>query len=499
MKPASCMRFSSLALGILSWLALPAPASAGQLILTNTSDKPISCKVDGVEKSVVVPPAVTLQIHANLALSDPAINSVECGNLRARMMNITPAGPDGMLVLNGQQTRVLNVLLYPYIPTLNGDFSALVTYIAYSYQAKNPQVLLNAVMDPSIEIYDFATLQELAGPNGYDVLELDMTFLGFLVTNKLIAPVSIKGDPPWPVAKATSTWNGTLYGVPSWLCTDFLYYLSNDSAKRPPQKQLRAQLFDDTRLLVSDFDGSWELPAIYLNAYVQTYGYNSIKNAFNSPIDASVIQNLVAFPAACNGDDGNPCIDGRYHNAADGTVEKVFATGNAYLAVGFSERSFFINLYQTAPGFLTAQPVEWSIPYSSTLLLYTDAFVTNASTCGSGMCNSDSQLFTSLMTSSAMKSYIAFSSDLPVGTPARRLLVATQPFWNSTRVQQDPLYQQFAVVFDPQQATIQPFPNWFTAAQKQAMSGGVCDSLKQVFPKYACTGTAATAAAASGP
>lgn len=186
-------------------LALPSTCVAGQLLMSNTSDKPISCKVDGFDGPVVVPPAVTIQLHPNMALPAPAINQVECGALRARMMNITPSGPDGFLVLNGQQTRSLNVLLYPYIPTLNGDFSALVKYVIYSYQATNPQVMLHVVMNPSIDIYDFATLQQLAGPNGYDVLELDMTFLGFLVTNKLIAPVTIQGDQPWPVAKATAT------------------------------------------------------------------------------------------------------------------------------------------------------------------------------------------------------------------------------------------------------------------------------------------------------
>lgn len=262
---------------------------------------------------------------------------------------------------------------------------------------------------------------------------------------------------------------------------------------------MRAQFLQDTRLLVSDFDGSWQLPAMYLNAYVQTYGYGSIKNAFTSPIDASVIENLVTFATMCSGSDGNPCIDGRYHNAADGTVEKVFATGNALLDIGFSERSFFVNLYQTAPGFLMAEPVLWNTPYSSTLLMYTDAFVTNASTCGAGTCSSDSQLFTTLMTSSTMKSYIAFSADLPAGTPARRLLVATQPFWSTTQVQNDTLYQQFAVVFNPKQYSMQLFPNWFTSGQKQTMSGGVCDSLKKTFPNYSCKGTTAGVSAAGVP
>jgi len=491
MKLIGIKRFRTVGLCLLAWLALPATGHAGQLIFTNTSDKPITCKVDGFTKPITIPASVTIQRLPNLALSNPVINSVECGNVRTRLMNITPTGPDGILVFNGEQTRTLDVLLYPYIPTLQqGNFTALITYIVNTYQAQNPQVMLNAVMNPNIDIYDFPTLLKLAGPTGYHVLELDMSFLRFLVSNNLIAPVSIRGDQPWPVAAAAATWNGTLYGIPSWLCTNFTYYLVGDPANRPSWKDLRATVPKGPRLLVSDFDGSWTMPAMYLNSYVQTYGYANIKNAFTAPIDPTVIQNLSALATACNGDDGNPCIDGRYHNAPDGAVEKAFATGNAYLDIGFSERSFFVLLYQTAPGFLGAAPTQWAGSYLSTLLLYTDAFVVNRSRCTSGNCPGDSQAFTTLMTSAAMKSYIAFSQDLQAGTPPRHLLVATQRFWSLRSVQNDPLYQQFAIVLAGQPYTIQPFPNWFTPAQQQTMYGGVCDALKAIFPKYACTGTA---------
>ena len=490
MKLIGARWFRTAGICLLWWLALPASGHAGQLIFTNTSEKPITCKIDGFEKPITIPASVTIQRLPNLALATPVINSVECGTLRTRLMNITPTGPDGIIVFNGVQTRALNVLLYSFFPTLQqGNFTALVTYIVNTYQAQNPQVMLNAVMNPNIDTYDFPTLLTLAGPNGYDVLELDMSFLGFLVTNNLIAPVSIQGDKPWPIATATASWNGTLYGIPSWLCTNFIYYLGNNNANRRSWKDLRTTVPKSSRLLVSDFDGSWTMTAMYLASYVQTYGYANINNAFTNPIDSTVIQNLNFLASACNGDDGNPCIDGRYHNAADGTVEKVFATGNAYLEIGFSERSFFIQLYQTAPGYLIAQPAEWGDAYQGTLLLYTDAFVTNRATCTSGFCPGDSQALTTLMTGAAMKSYIAFSQDLPAGTPPRHLLVATQPFWSLSSVQTDPLYQQFSIIFGGPPFTMQPFPNWFTPTNKKTMYSGVCDALQVTLPNYACTGT----------
>ncbi|MFP3786503.1 hypothetical protein, partial [Burkholderia sp. SIMBA_024] len=64
-------------------------------------------------------------------------------------MTITPSGPNQTLVLNGQQTQVLNVSLYPFLPTLPTDnFENLVAYVVQTYQSQHPQVLLNAVLNP---------------------------------------------------------------------------------------------------------------------------------------------------------------------------------------------------------------------------------------------------------------------------------------------------------------------------------------------------------------
>lgn len=481
---------------MLSVLVFPGAVFGGKLLLSNTSDKPITCTVDGYAKPVVVPPAVTLQLAPNFARQPQVLDFVECNKLRTRRMGITPIGPNGILMLNGVQTRMLSVLLYPFIPTQTyGDFSSLTDYVINTYQAQNPQVLLYVSMDPGIDIYDFPTLQNLVGPNGYDVLELDMSFLGFLVTNKLITPVKIQGDAPWPVGLQAATYNSTLYGVPSWLCTNFMYYFLSDLKKRPTAKELlglRATQYP--RTLVSDFDGSWTLIGFYLEAYVATYGYANISKAFQMPPDPNVIEWMTYMAQLCNGADGNPCIDGRYHSSADGTVEKVFATGGAALDIGFAERSFFITMYDTVPG--TLIPTPYTHGTDQNLLMYADAFVTNASTCSAAPCQGDSQAFTTLMTSAAMKTYIAFSMDLPSNMPPRHLLVATQPFWQQQQVQNDPLYPYFIQALVSSDYTGNPFPNAFTPSQQTAMSTGVCGALKATLPDYSCK--AAASASASG-
>lgn len=489
MKPARVNPTLFVAAAVLSFLATPSISVAGKLLLTNTSDKPITCTVDGYAKPVVVPPAVTLQLAPNFARQPQVLDFVECNKLRPRRMGVTPTGPNGILILNGMQTRMLNVLLYPFIPTQNyGDFSSLTEYVINTYQAQNPQVLLYVSMDPGIDIYDFPTLLNLVGPNGYDVLELDMSFLGFLVTNKLVAPVQIKGDAPWPVGLQAATYNGTLYGVPSWLCTNFIYYFLSNPAKRPTANELLSMRPTQySRTLVSDFNGSWTLIGFYLEAYVATYGYANINKAFQTPPDPAVIQWMANIDSMCNGTDGNPCIDGRYHGAADGTIEKVFATGGAAFDIGFAERSFFITMYQTVPG--TLIPIPYTHGTEQNVLMYADAFVTNAARCSSAPCTGDSQAFTTLMTSAAMKTYIAFSMDLPSNIPPRHLLVATQPFWQQPQVQSDPLYPYFIQAIVSSDYKVNPFPNWFTAAQQQGMSTTICSALKATQPNYKCTGS----------
>jgi hypothetical protein len=80
--------------------------------------------------------------------------------------------------------------------------------------------------------------------------------------------------------------------------------------------------------LVADYDGSWRIPSIYINAYVQTYGYQNLVKAFSMPPDPAVISNLKTIAGTCAYSSTNSCIDGTNHGEPDGTIERVFASGN---------------------------------------------------------------------------------------------------------------------------------------------------------------------------
>jgi len=480
---------------IMTWLPLllaPAVGVSGELIIHNVSPNTITCTADGYTVATGWPTNWQIQVLSgtkfylapNFNREPPVINWVNCGGLQTRMMNITPSGPDGLVVVNGQQTRVLNILLYPYIPSNpNANFTNLVKYVIGRYQALRPQVLANVVMNQDVDIYSFKNLQTLVGPGGFDVLELDTSFLTFLLNGGLIAPVSVTGEPPWPVGLTAVTLGGKTYGIPSWLCTDFGFSFQQgikQAGSLAAFLQFLAAQPSTRPELVADYNGSWTIPTMYINAYVQNYGYQSIKNAFNMPPDPVVIQNLTSLVSTCLFSGANNCVDNTYHKQPTGTTEKIMATGNASSDMGFSEQSFYILLYQTVAGTTYAIPLPWG--KIAQPVLFTDAFVNNSSTCAGGACADDSQALTTLMTSASMKTFIAYSQDLPVGTPPRHLLVATQPFWSQPEVQQDALYQQFSPVLQ----SGQPFPNWFTPANHTAMYTQVCAALKKRTPTYVC-------------
>jgi thiamine pyridinylase len=468
----------------------PLSAQAGELVIRNLSPSAIVCNVDGYTSAtdwpatwdIKIEPGEVVRIEPNYKRAKPIVDWAECGGLRTRGMHVNPRGADGLLLFTGRQNRVLNVALYPDIPSHpNGNFNNLLDHVINAYQALNPDVLLNAVIADEGTIYSFDDLPSLLSASGYDVIELDTLYLGFLASSGLITPAKIIGDAPWPVALAASTYNGVLYGVPSWLCMDFLFSFSPALKSVHTLSDLLKFAAPTTKpALLADYDGSWRLPSIYINAYVQTYGYQNIAKAFSMPPDPAVIANLKAIVATCTFASSNSCVDGTNHAENDGTIERVFAAGNAASDMGFSEQSFYIVMNQSVSGNVTVVPVAWG--ENPQPLLFSDTFVTNKSTCSSTACQGDSTAFTAMMTGSEMKNFIAFSQDLSVDMPPRHLLVATQTFWNLDRVMADSIYQQVAHVLQ----SGQPFPNDFTKQKQLDMASEICRALKVGVPSYKC-------------
>ncbi|HEY0525874.1 MAG TPA: hypothetical protein VGD08_20955, partial [Stellaceae bacterium] len=125
------MKKLSVALWFLSLVTSAGTASAGHLVVENTSARAITCTADGwtaasgyvTDRKFRVEPGATLSIEPNARRRGAAlIDWAECGTgLRTRKMGITPDGADSRLIVNGQQVRTLKASLYPYIPNVPGE------------------------------------------------------------------------------------------------------------------------------------------------------------------------------------------------------------------------------------------------------------------------------------------------------------------------------------------------------------------------------------------
>ncbi len=311
--------------------------------------------------------------------------------------------------------------------------------------------------------------------------------LTYLVQDNLISETKITGEDPWPVAKAAATVNGKLYGVPSWLCSDFLFSGDSDLASVHTFADLQKYMQTmptGRRKFVGYLNGTWTIPSLYLQAFAQTYPGKTTNDALKMPADEAVIDKLIQFGADCaiNGD--NPCTDNRYHKAADGSIERAFAGGEAPNDLGFSERSFFLVSDLATPESLSVIPMPWGDSPDARPLIYSDAFVTNSQTCSSAACQADSQGFSAFMTTVAVKKTIAFSKDLPYGSAARHLLPATKAFYDPKVLKDDPIYTQ--VLKTLLEKSPRAYLNNFTPQMQHDLLSGICPSLHNKNSKWTC-------------
>jgi hypothetical protein len=361
----------------------------------------------------------------------------------------------------------------------------MVQRLTREFQAAHPDVLANIVMDPAVDIYSFSNLQgTVFTAGGYDVVEIDTVFLQWLKDGGMISPVAITGDQPFPVGLQAATLNGQVFGVPSWLCSDFLFSTSPKVETVKTFDQLRGYIdsAQPQRGIVGDFNGTWTIPALYLQSYIQNHPGGSPTGALTAPIDAASVSRMTRFGGYCNPEPANDCINNFFHSEPDGSVEKAFDAGYAVNDLGFSERSFYIALYQSVHKRLYLTPLPWGTDPAVPRMVYSDAFVVNKLACA-GTCASDANTFAAFMTSAVVKKEIALSADLPSGDPSRHLIVATKPFFDDPAIKSDPFYSKLLEFL---QSNPVPYTTGFNPRSQYQLLSGLCPALKAQQAGWVC-------------
>ncbi|MEW5728300.1 MAG: hypothetical protein AB1918_10785 [Pseudomonadota bacterium] len=422
--------------------------------LENTSGRDLACWIEGASAKVVVK-------AGDAAMVPAPVGEVACEGVGVRGLAVDADGPDALLILNGQQTRSLSALMYSYIPSGSGGFAALSRHIVTTFQAANPEILLNVSYTPRVNRYDFATLEKTLAADEYHVMEIDTLFLGHLAGKGLVVPPDGLPD-VIPVARAAVTVGGKVQAVPTWLCTEVLH----SPASAPIAAADIAKLPDTA----GDFGGRWFPLQSFIKADISR-SKDCQASLSAGPPDPGQLDRLAKLISACPpSTPGGRCTKEGFSTALKGGAKAV---------MGFTENARDLGM----PGKeLTAAPVSWG--RCTAPILYADALVVSRAACRTETCLKDAKAFQHLMAGPEMAAYTALARDEPTGSPPRWLLSASRAFWDRGDVLATPLYREFRrIVGDPR---ARAFPNAISRDRYKELSASLCASLRGRVRDYPC-------------
>ncbi|RYZ43640.1 MAG: extracellular solute-binding protein [Myxococcaceae bacterium] len=374
--------------------------------------------------------------------------------------------------------RPLKAVLFPYIPDSAGDrFASLEQRLEADFERTHPDIDLDVVFDANLDVYDLnegGTLNQLlgAGEGAAQVVEVDTLLLGSLVSKGWIQPVTLEAGVSHPAAEEAVRISGQSYGVPTYLCTNVVYSRSTNIRSATDSASLVRILREAApgkRPLATNLDGSWTLPAAYLDGWADTHPGDAISSAISLPLDSPTLGAFSEVVDSCSLEAGvNPCLDGTY--ADNSVAEEAFAAEQANGFMGYTERLFYI--LQAQPSMPLPEVISVPLGTGSAPAVFVDALVLNASC--TGTCAEDARTFTKFMQAPETRNLIAFSEDGPEGTRPRYLLQASRAFYAQEPARSDPMYQKY----EPILSGARPYPSQNFPENRKALQAALLEALQ---------------------
>ncbi len=230
----------------------------------------------------------------------------------------------------------LRVALYPFTP----DRLALFQKIESVFECENPNV--NVVLVSTKNATDNYYSDDEKKKKGFrfveaDVYEVDTILLADFIKLGKIAPIALPFSDFAPEGIAAVTRNGKIFGVPRWLCGNFLFYRRTDTQMRDVQtwKELRDVLAARNQGLLVDFKGHSTLGEWYLTALSSLFGVDAAQQRIMDgvAIDGGAISSLQDILAACP---VGYCRNEKLHDNT-GFYARAFVRGQAPIYIGYSE------------------------------------------------------------------------------------------------------------------------------------------------------------------
>lgn len=373
------------------------------------------------------------------------------------------------------QRSPLRVALFPYLPDVGKDtLAGMARRIEAEFEAANPGIDLQLRrMDPDdgafYEPDSLAAWLTAPAGQGYDLVEVDAIMLGDLAGAGYLTPWATVDSSDWNNAALPAlTHGGVLYGIPHWLCGDFILtrFPSVHAARTVDElQQALSQASSNPIKLSGAVGGSWTLPALYLHAWGDTYGTSGIPGAISPNLDAAVVAEMEEVLDFCELGTVNTCLDKDVYTP-DSSVA-IYASGRSDAFIGFSERLSAIRL---AGGDVSQVRISAApLGPRNTPVLYVDALTLRRG-CDSA-CQAASAAFARYLLDPQTYGWMLMSRDAPASAPPRYLLPAT---WSAfAQVLHNPHFRDMLVAIQDGV----PLPNSGFAANRKAMQRALLNAV----------------------
>lgn len=388
------------------------------------------------------------------------------------------------LLDNDNQNSSLTVALYPFITDVNRDGNAhLLSIMKQYFQQINPSINLTLYINQKYDCYNLSNLPDIFSKSGPQLVEVDLSLLGYLVDNGYLTPYnnrSLEKD-ILPSALTAGRYQEKSYAIPTYVCSQFLF--SRDQAILDIHNVtdlstiFRPHSSEFNQMLTGEFQGGgmWMLPMLYVFAYIDNSEYKKKNEAVYGPVNRSAIATMAQTMNWCSVNGTNNCLNGYYYSHSP-TI--VFARNEAYSYNGFSENLY--NIRKTDPDTpLYLIPT----PYGNNQnpLIWVDGLVINRNSCDD-QCMEKAGQFVTFYNSLPVKNLIAFSEDAFVPSPPRYILPSTQDFYQTEHTRADRYYMGF---FNTVKSA-ESYPNSGIVENLNLRYQEICGIVKENIPNTMC-------------
>ena len=423
-----------------------------------------------------------------------------------------------------QAKRELRVAIYSWIPDLADDkLQTLKEWIEATFEAENSEIDLKILTAIGFDIYDIDDLKShlINDPSAPHVVEIDTILLGEIVDEDLIAEIDpqtygLKVPGAYlPFTLEAVQYNGSYYAVPTFICANYLMGVNVGDASQICPIQNGATAYSDlnnvlnqckqnlifpprTMTLTGNFKGSWQLPNVYIDTYIDHHGRNTVYEAINSniPAQTDVISDMKSFIEYCQTEDGNKCFSGAFKSVVS-MLTAVVDKRQTITSYSYSEYigTYLQHTLNNGIHFDVYDIIAPPLGPNNNFLMYTDALVINKALQTTTTLQ-DIDDFINFYSRLNTRLSIAFGDDLPAPHPPRYLMQARNDFYTTQNVTNDSIYSllngtlQYAVaapnhgLYYNRHEMAQQITQTLNIMVESLISFDQCEMVPHIHPRY---------------